>query len=60
MTDRHDFDDIRPFDEEEFRDKIVQLTEEPYFKGIITAVMPGVDYDTFSQRMKKLRSVTFK
>lgn len=57
MTDRHDFDDIRPFDEEEFRDKIVQLTEEPYFKGIITAIMPGVDYDTFSQRMKKLRSV---
>lgn len=56
MRDKHDFDDIRPFDEEEFHDKIVQLTEEPYFKGIITAVMPGVDYDAFCQQMRLLRS----
>lgn len=56
MTDRHNFDDIRPFNEEEFRDKIVKLIEEPYFKGIITAVMPGVDYDAFCQRMRGLRS----
>lgn len=56
MTDRRNFDDIRPFGEEEFHDRIIKLIEEPYFKGIITAVMPGVDYDVFCQRMRLLHS----
>lgn len=52
-----DFEDIRPFTDNEFQKKLVILLREPHFRGIINAVMPGVDYDKFCDKLLTLNSL---
>ena len=52
-----DFEDIRPFNDNEFHEKMVCLLKEPYFRGIINAVMPNVDYDEFCDKLLRIDSL---
>lgn len=52
-----DFEDIRSFYDEEYRVKAVKLVQEPQFKAVIAAVMPGVDYEMFCKKMLSLNSL---
>lgn len=46
-TDLHTFDDIRPYDDDQFRSKIAALVREPGFEHAVRYVMPDVDYPRF-------------
>lgn len=50
-TDIHTFDDIRPYDDHEFRHKIESLVREPGFEHAVRYVMPDVDYPAFVQNL---------
>lgn len=51
------FEDIRSFRDDEYRDKAATLLKEPYFKAVISAVMPDMDYDLFGQKIMSLNSI---
>ena len=57
MTEIVDFEDIRPFRDDEYRQKAAELLKEPYFKAVISAVMPEVDYNLFGQKLLSLNSI---
>ncbi len=57
MRQATDFEDIRPYNDDEFQEKMARLLQEPYFRGIINAIMPEVDYDEFCEKLSKLESV---
>lgn len=57
MRQATDFEDIRPYNDDEFHEKMARLLQEPYFRGIINAIMPEVDYDEFCEKLSKLESV---
>lgn len=50
-TPEHDFSDIRPYDDHEFRDKIAHLVAEPGFEHAVKYAMPGVDYKQFVENL---------
>ena len=50
-TDIHTFDDIRPYDNHEFRQKIESLVKEPGFEHAVRYVMPDVNYPSFVQNL---------
>ena len=52
-----DFEDIRSFRDDEYRQKAAELLKEPYFKTVITAVMPEIDFTLFGQKMMSLNSI---
>lgn len=45
------FDDIRPYDDGQFKEKIAQLVEEPGFEHAVRWVMPDVDYPEFVRNL---------
>ncbi len=45
------FDDIRPYDNHEFKEKLASLVAEPGFEHAIRYVMPDVDYEGFVQSL---------
>lgn len=47
----HDFSDIRPYDNAEFREKIANLVKEPGFEHAVRYVMPDVDYPEFVKNL---------
>ena len=51
-----DFQDIRPYNESEFHDKLVALTKEEGFKHAIEYIMPNVDYDEFCKNILDVKS----
>lgn len=48
---QHDFSDIRPYDNAEFREKIANLVKEPGFEHAVRYVMPDVDYPEFVKNL---------
>lgn len=50
------FDDIRPYDDHQFREKIEKLVHEPGFEHAVRYVMPDVDYPEFVQRLLSVKS----
>jgi len=46
-----DFDDIRPYDDSQFKEKIAQLVREPGFEHAVRWVMPDVDYGEFVRNL---------
>ncbi len=52
-----DFEDIRSFRDDEYRQKAAELLKEPYFKAVIAAVMPDMDFTLFGQKMMSLNSI---
>lgn len=51
------FEDIRSYNDNEYRSKAAALLNEPQFKSVIAAVMPGVDYELFSKKMLSIDSI---
>lgn len=49
------FDDIAPYDDSLFPEKLEALVKEPGFKHAVTYALPGIDYDSFAEGMKKVR-----
>lgn len=50
-TSLEQFDDIRPYDDHQFRDKIAALVREPGFEHAVRYVMPDVDYNDFVAKL---------
>lgn len=53
---KHTFDDIRPYDDHQFHQKIAGLVREPGFEHAVRYVMPDVDYPTFVERLLTVKS----
>lgn len=51
-----EFDDIRPFYDREFHDKMKILVKEPKFEHAVRYVMRDVDYDAFCQQLLALNN----
>lgn len=49
------FDDIAPYDDSLFPEKLATLVEEPGFQHAVRYVLPNVDYQAFAEEMKKVR-----
>lgn len=49
------FDDIAPYDDSLFPEKLATLVEEPGFQHAVRYVLPDVDYQAFAEEMKKVR-----
>lgn len=52
-----DFDDIRPFRDDEYQEKMASLIEEPDFKQVIATVMPEVDYELFCKKLLSIHTI---
>ena len=46
-----EFDDIRPYDDNQFKEKIAKLVREPGFEHAVRWVMPDVDYEEFVRNL---------
>ena len=57
MAHNIDFEDIRPFNDNEYHEKMASLIEEPSFKKVIATVMPEVDYDTFCKQLLSINTI---
>lgn len=53
---KHEYEDIRPYDDHQFHDKIAALIHEPGFEHAVRYVMPDVDYNEFSSRLLTVKS----
>lgn len=51
-----EFDDIRPYDDHLFHEKIASLVKEPGFEHAVRYVMPDVDYDQFTAKLLTVKS----
>lgn len=51
-----DFDDIRPYNDSEFRSKLENLVKEPGFEHAVRYVMPDVDYPEFIKNLLKVQT----
>ena len=49
-----EFDDIRPFYDSEFHDKMKELVKEPKFEHAVRYVLRDIDYDVFCQQLLAL------
>lgn len=58
MTPHYDFEDIRCYRDDEYREKIAGLLKEPDFEKVISAVMPDVNYEQFGQQLLSINSVS--
>jgi hypothetical protein len=51
-----EFNDIAPYDDRQFREKIAQLVKEDGFEHAIRYVMPNVDYAEFTNKLLSLKT----
>ena len=51
-----DFLDIAPYDNDMFHPKIASLIKEPGFRNVLTAIMPGLDYQAFTKNLLKIEN----
>lgn len=54
MSCRAEFEDICPYDDSEFKDKMAHLVNEPGFEHAVRYVMPDVDYAKFVGQLKEI------
>ena len=52
---RENFDDIAPYDDNKFPEKLQSLVAEPGFEFAVKYVLPDIDYPEFAERLKKVR-----
>ena len=53
---REEFNDICPYDDSVFQEKMANLVQEPGFEHAIKYVMPDVDYPKFADGLKTINS----
>ena len=46
MTQTANFDEIRPYNDNEYHEKVAALIQEPAFKQVRATGMPEVDFET--------------
>ncbi len=51
-----EFDDIRPFCDNELHDKLQGLIQEPHFERVVRYVLPDVNYPELCQQLLSLKS----
>ena len=51
-----DFLDIAPYDNDMYHPKIASLIKEPGFRNVLTAIMPGLDYQAFTKNLLKIEN----
>ncbi len=54
MSDIHDFSDIAPFDDSEFKDKMATLLTEPRFENAVKFLMPDVDFPLLCEQLRAI------
>lgn len=54
VSDNIDYSEIAPFDDEQFKERIQALVEEPGFQHAVKFVMPDIDFDEFAARLRKV------
>lgn len=52
-----DFEDIRPYCNDEYHDKISTLLKEPQFKSVISTVMPEIPFEALSQKLLSINTI---
>lgn len=52
----HDFADIAPYTDKEFRERLESLSREPGFEHAVRYVMPGVDFELFIKELLETRN----
>ena len=57
MTQTAHFDEIRPYNDNEYSEKIASLIQEPAFKQVIATVMPEVDFDLFCKKLLSINTI---
>lgn len=57
MTQEIDFDQIRPFNNDEVPAVIKKLCEQPYFLRVLTFVYPGVPVDSILEKLRNILTV---
>lgn len=51
MRSKEEFEDISPYDDSEFKEKMAQLVKEPGFEHAVRYVMPDVDFPAFVDKL---------
>ena len=49
-----EFEDIAPYDDSQYREKIAALVKEPGFEHAVRYILPDVDYPEFTQNLLKV------
>ena len=57
MEQTHDFEQIRPFTDDEVAPVIEQLCNEPYFVGILGYIFPGMAANDVLSRLKTIKTI---
>ena len=57
MTNKLEFDQIRPFNDDEVSTKIAQLCEVPYFSRVLTFLYPGQPLEAVMAKLKTIRTI---
>lgn len=57
MKTPEEFNDIRPYDEEELAPVMEELIADPEFRAVAQYVMPQTPYDKLAQRLRACRSI---
>lgn len=52
MSCKEEFEDICPYDDSEFKEKMAHLVNEPGFEHAVRYVMPDVNYSEFADRLR--------
>lgn len=50
------FDDIAPYEDSKFPEKLAELVKEPGFEHAVKYVLPNTDYPSFAEQLKKVKS----
>ncbi|MGL4994279.1 MAG: 1-acyl-sn-glycerol-3-phosphate acyltransferase [Bacteroidales bacterium] len=56
MENKQDFDDIRPYNDDEVHSVFQRLTKEPKFQKVVQKFFPDVDYSVIEQQLLSLHS----
>lgn len=51
-----DFDEIRPYNDEELPQIFEELIADPAFRQVVCAVMPGVPYEALAAQMRACKT----
>lgn len=57
MTQTANFDEIRPYNDNEYHEKVAALIQEPAFKQVIATVMPEVEFELFCKKLLSISTI---
>lgn len=57
MTQTTNFEEIRPYNDNEYHEKVAALIQEPAFKQVIATVMPEVEFEMFGKMLLSINTI---